>query len=65
MTTYEIARLFVAIVAIYAVPAAICWYLIDRKIKMVEQKLYKYIDYMFGESMLSITEINYRLRNIK
>ena len=40
MTAYETARLFVVIVAIYAVPAAIYWYLVDRKIKVMEKKLF-------------------------
>lgn len=62
MTAYETARLFVAIVAIYAVPAAIFWYLVDRKIKAMEDKFY----YVLGESLLQQNnQLITRLRNIK
>jgi len=65
MTAYETARLFVVIVAIYAVPAAICWYLIDRKLKQIEEKCVKYTEWVFDSCYRDITNINTRLRNIK
>jgi len=62
MTTFETLRLFAVIVAIYAVPAAICWYLIDRKLKQMEQKFW----FVIGESLLhSNNMLITRLRNIK
>ena len=62
MTTFEILRLLTAIVAIYAVPAAICWYLIDKKLKKMEQKFW----FIIGESLLhSNNRLITRLRNIK
>jgi len=64
MTTFEILRLFVAIVAIYAVPAAICWYLVDRKIRQIESQIVLIRD-LFNICTANFTNINTRLRNIK
>jgi hypothetical protein len=62
MTNYEIVLLFAVIVAIYAVPAAICWYITDRKLKQMEQKFW----FAIGESLLhSNNMLITRLRNIK
>lgn len=64
MTTYETLRLFAVIVAIYAVPAAIFWYLVDRKIKAIEEKCCAYAEYFLDNISTEITTINTRLRNI-
>jgi len=64
MTTFETLRLFVAIVAIYAVPAAIFWYLVDRKIKKMEETCCAYAEYFLDNISTEITTINTRLRNI-
>ena len=64
MTAYETLRLFVAIVAIYAVPAAIFWYFVDRKIKVMEEQLYNTVDVLAEALLVDITNINSRLRKI-
>lgn len=64
MTAYETARLFVVIVAIYAVPAAIFWYLVDRKIRQIETQIAQIYD-LFTVCTTNFTTINSRLRNIK
>ena len=65
MTNYEIVKLFAVIVAIYSIPAAICWYLIDRKLKQMEEKCFDYIECLYDDYVEDIANINSRLRNIK
>ena len=68
MTTFETIRLFVAIVAIYAILAAIFWYFIDRKIKEINKQLIREADYLYYllvDTETKITNINSRLRKSK
>jgi hypothetical protein len=61
MSTFETLRLFAVIVAIFAVPAAICWYLMDRKIKRMEESFWQNVT----DLQLDINFLAQQLRNIK
>lgn len=68
MTTYEKLRLLVVILTAYAIPFGFVWYIIDRKIKAVEDQITREADYLYSlliSTEKEITNINTKLRNIK
>lgn len=64
MTFLQTCIIYSVCVAIYAVPAVIFWYLVDRKLKAMEEQCCAYAEYFFDNISAEITTINTRLRNI-